>query len=162
VRGVRIVSVTDKELDAIVAFVSRNVGVTDKECHADATFTWRNAPPRKCRRCGREILDSEAAVRLRGELLACPDCEPAAAKYATPCDACGRKVARHRFCNWHCRAHYYNAPAAARRKAQRRKAREGMVCTECAKTFTATRADQKWCSPACKQKAYRERNRVVG
>ena len=136
--------------------------VTDNKLRTRTTFSWRNAPPRKCRLCEREIADSEAAVRLRGELLACPDCEPAAAEYATPCDACGRKVARRRFCNWHCRAHYYNAPAAARRKAERLKARQGKVCEQCGKTFTATRSDQKTCSPACRQKAYRERKKVVG
>ena len=141
---------------------SASRSVADNECHAGATFSWRSAPPRKCRLCEREIADSEEAVRLRGELLACPDCKPSAAEYATPCEACGRKVARHRFCNWHCKAHYYNAPAAARRKAERLKARQGKVCEQCGKTFTATRSDQKTCSPACRQKAYRDRKKTAG
>jgi hypothetical protein len=63
---------------------SASRSVADNECHAGATFSWRSAPPRKCRLCEREIADSEEAVRLRGELLACPDCKPSAAEYATP------------------------------------------------------------------------------
>ncbi len=133
------------------------MSVTDNKCVSGGTFSWRNAPPRECRLCGRGIADSEPAVRIVGELLACSDCESAAAEHARPCDGCGRPVARHRFCNWHCCAHYYNAPAAARRKAQRLEARKGTTCEQCSKTFTPKRSDTKTCSAACKQKAYRQR-----
>jgi hypothetical protein len=133
------------------------VSVTHNECLTRMTFIWRNAPPRKCRLCGRGIVDSEVAIKLRGEHLACSDCRPG--PWGLPCDACGRKVAGHRFCNYRCRAHYYNAPAAARRKAQRLKARQGRTCEVCAKEFTPKRSDAKTCSGACKQKAYRQRSK---
>jgi len=42
------------------------------------------------------------------------------------------------------------------RQAHRARARE-KVCGVCGEAFTATRADAKTCSPACRQKAYRLR-----
>lgn len=32
-------------------------------------------------------------------------------------------------------------------------------CLQCGKMYHAKRCDSKWCSPACKQKAYRERKK---
>jgi hypothetical protein len=136
------------------------MSVTDNQLGNGDPFIWRNAPPRKCRRCELDIPDSEVAGRLpRGKGLGCSGCYPKAVKRIKPCEACGRKISQHRFCTWRCENHYYNAPAAARRKAQRLEARLGMTCTQCGESFTPKRRDAKTCSPACKQKAYRERNR---
>jgi hypothetical protein len=33
----------------------------------------------------------------------------------------------------------------------------GTVCKGCGAIFTAARSDARWCSPACRQKAYRRR-----
>ena len=135
------------------------MSVTDNQLGNGDPFIWRNAPPRKCRQCGRPIADSDVARKLRGEWLGCPDCFEVREQYVKPCEGCGRKVVGSRFCNFRCRAHYYNAPAAARRKAQRLEARQDMVCVQCGKTFTPRRSDAKTCSAACKQKAYRQRQR---
>jgi len=40
-------------------------------------------------------------------------------------------------------------------KQRRQEARKDMVCPVCEKTFTPKRSDAKYCSNACRQKAYR-------
>lgn len=42
-------------------------------------------------------------------------------------------------------------------KQRRQEARKDMVCPVCEKTFTPKRSDAKFCSNACRQKAYRNR-----
>lgn len=43
------------------------------------------------------------------------------------------------------------------RAAAAREANRGRVCGVCGSTFAATRADTRYCSPKCRQKAYRDR-----
>ncbi len=80
-----------------------------------------------------------------------------------PCETCGRDVVfsaddvehryrKHVFCCERCRWTYYNT-ARNQRTAQARQ----KVCEVCGEEFTAKRRDAKTCSPACKQKAYRQR-----
>jgi hypothetical protein len=59
------------------------------------------------------------------------------------------------FCSYRCEYTYHN-----RRRSRREQHLRQKVCEVCAKEFTATRAHTKTCSPACKQKAYRERNKA--
>lgn len=74
------------------------------------------------------------------------------------CEACGRAV-------WHrwpsrqpvcCEQHRYKAQAA-RRSAERHQARADRECVGCGSTFTPARSDARYCSPACRQRAYRRR-----
>jgi hypothetical protein len=80
-----------------------------------------------------------------------------------PCDTCGRAVSAvegagqyyrrlHLFCGDRCRSWYYSRLRSERAARTREK-----VCEVCDEPFTATRRDAKTCSPACKQKAYRQR-----
>ena len=46
-------------------------------------------------------------------------------------------------------------------KEQRYQKRKDTVCSVCGKVFTPKRADSKYCSNACRQKAYRERVTVT-
>lgn len=83
-----------------------------------------------------------------------------------PCDACGQTVTveeegmgrylrrLHLFCSERCRGRYYSRVRSERTAITREK-----VCEVCDKDFTATRKDQKTCSPACKQAAYRIRKK---
>ncbi len=44
-----------------------------------------------------------------------------------------------------------------RQRDLRRQARADRVCAECGGTFTPPRSDGRYCSPACRQRAYRQR-----
>ena len=59
-------------------------------------------------------------------------------------------------CSDSCRRAYQNQVRKERRTEERKK-----VCEICGEEFTATRRDQKTCSKACKQKAYRRRKKEV-
>lgn len=77
------------------------------------------------------------------------------------CDYCGRRIFSHdRLMPW--RAHYCSIEckedaAIKRRKEKRAEGRKGIKCLNCGKIFTPARNDAKYCSPACKQEAYRIR-----
>ena len=82
-----------------------------------------------------------------------------------PCGGCGMEVtvveglgqyARrlHLFCSERGRARHYNCLRSQQSVFSREK-----VCEVCQESFTATRRDAKTCSAACKQKAYRLRQR---
>jgi len=58
------------------------------------------------------------------------------------------------FCSDPCRQTYHNQLRKETRVEERKK-----VCEVCGEEFTATRRDQKTCSKACKQKAYRGRKK---
>jgi hypothetical protein len=83
-----------------------------------------------------------------------------------PCDTCERPVVYERtrrhgyypgnrvFCCYRCQYTYNNQRRSKRRQRLREK-----VCEVCGEEFTATRTHAKTCSGACKQKAYRRRQR---
>jgi len=79
-----------------------------------------------------------------------------------PCPTCQRPVRHDRtarwrprvFCCYRCEYTYHN-----RRRSMRDEHLRQKVCEVCSKEFTARRAHTKTCSPACKQKAYRQRSR---
>ena len=77
----------------------------------------------------------------------------------TACRRCGRKryyqgrgLWPHAYCTEGCARH-----ARRERRRRGRTRREG-ACRTCGQRFTATRPDARYCSPACRQQAYRERN----
>jgi hypothetical protein len=80
-----------------------------------------------------------------------------------PCGYCQRNVftestardANVILCSWRCSRHYYTALDRERRFEQRK----DTVCQTCGDEFTPKRADAKHCSPACKQKAYRDKHK---
>ncbi len=82
-----------------------------------------------------------------------------------PCEGCGRGVFnqtngrshKHAFCCQQCQRDYYSA----RQREKRVKARQ-KVCELCGKDFVAARRDALTCSPACRQKAYRQRPQTTG
>lgn len=69
------------------------------------------------------------------------------------CTVCGRIVTgRNKYCSDRCRNDAY-----LERRRQRHAASLRKTCAVCGKPFTAKRADAIYCSPACKQAAYRGR-----
>ena len=71
------------------------------------------------------------------------------------CQNCGHSTRRGRFCSDACRYAYHN-----RKRHLRTAANWDKVCEVCGEEFVATRIDTKTCSPACRQKAYRQRARA--
>jgi len=133
-----------------------------------------------CANCERPIGESELVYRVRvtspsflmmgahGSVIAvlCRDCGDKVNRYfldAKPCEYCQRPVrnqlsqvfVKHVVCSNQCRAPIDAAQARERRiqLAANRKS----SCETCHRNFTPKRADTKHCSPACKQKAYRQR-----
>lgn len=69
------------------------------------------------------------------------------------CIVCGRIVeGRGKYCSQRCVNDAY-----MERRRQRHEAQLQKVCAVCGKPFTAKRVDAEYCSPACKQSAYRRR-----
>ena len=133
------------------------------------TFIIRNMKryPDTCAQCGRTIPEHEPAGKRKidrngqsgaGALaLLCHDClaDDAASTHTgpfVPCIGCGRPLdtAGERFgpyCTDRCRQ-------VGRRNSQPKK----KLCQQCSREFTPPRRDAKFCSAACKQKAYRTNN----
>jgi len=65
-----------------------------------------------------------------------------------------------RYCSGQCAKAVWRARAKARRLAARA-AREDVTCRVCGQAFTPKRADAVYCGPSCRQKAYRQRQRVT-
>jgi hypothetical protein len=68
----------------------------------------------------------------------------------------GSKVVR-TFCSEDCRRAVFDILAKAKRLAARADARAGRKCEDCGETLDADRSDARYCSPACRQRAYRRR-----
>ena len=137
----------------------------------------------KCGYCQRDLPQDQAVYQYRGGFLIkinngwltsiCVDClrklngssdfKYALWRYKTepdPCVHCARPIFRYRhykarpaICCEACRWAYQNAQASQLR-AQRRGT---IVCVECSKQFQSKRTGARYCSIACKQKAYYRR-----
>jgi hypothetical protein len=132
----------------------------------------------QCPSCLRELTDdapihrvslswfsqmSPSIIRYR-----CDDC-CAELKYHTwrppiPCAGCGRPVIhdtnreppQQAFCgNEQCRR--AARAAAARELRQIRRRRRAWICRCCGEKLNTSRSDGRYCSPACRQRAYRQR-----
>ena len=127
--------------------------------------------------CGREIPLSESFVvarsygytrELRSGDPVCIECARAnpwvlrlgdgsdPADYAHVCDHCGRAF-------WGGQHRRYCSAECGERERSRRRERSAVrivgsrSCETCRKTFTPPRSDGRYCSSACRQKAYRTR-----
>jgi endogenous inhibitor of DNA gyrase (YacG/DUF329 family) len=85
--------------------------------------------------------------------------------YSGNCVACGRPVhqtdwrrVRHHYCSDRCRnAHSPGYQAGLARQARAEARGPSRPCSECGEHFEPRRSDARFCSPRCKQKAYRKR-----
>jgi hypothetical protein len=152
------------------------LAVTDMSCAVEFTAPSRNGhvialvvvERHRCGGCERDLAVDEPVWRvwwnrrgLRSICQACRRCYGWGRRYvwsSGPCEGCGRIVneARwrpRRFCSRICEDGYY----AEQRRARRAEARAGRRCDVCAELLDAGRADARYCSSACRQKAYRRR-----
>jgi len=136
----------------------------------------------QCQQCRKVIGDDELIYRFPTGYKSvwyarwggstgtiCATCVPAVEAMAgkvpwrspEPCDVCGRPIIlslrrkRPRFvvCSTTCS----NAVYSGRAWARRQRAREDRICMSCGTSFTPARRDTRYCSHACRQKAYRQR-----
>lgn len=145
-------------------------------------FGW---PKRGCDFCNRAFDEGETVYRLRfyrvggiwptlrfAFVLACADCakDNFDSYYGfdapEPCEQCGRPVIqemtrhrrKHTLCSDYCQTLFHVATSNARAKQARRKARgDTRECVVCSEVFEPARADSRYCSSPCRQKAYRRR-----
>jgi hypothetical protein len=138
----------------------------------------------KCETCKRQLTKDKPVYRLFINVweryrMVCAACEDQRAKRNTAkglptkyppwrparlCDHCSRPVVldrlarkglRYFVCGNTCRQAMQSA--TFRREHQRR--RVSQHCADCSKPFAPTRADAKFCSAACKQRAHRQTHR---
>ena len=152
--------------------------VTDDKCAARDAFATRNAPVLHCVRCGCEIAPGAPVWRQRtflgfgfaggsrrGIRPHCRKCRSSARDFAFgSCKNCGRPVYRQRdrwrrftFCCERCAQTTFVGIANTAAKAWRAKARgSSRPCKQCSKPFKPARTDARYCSNACRQRAYRQ------
>ena len=168
-----------EELERYERILARAIGgpTTDEERQRRRRQYQAEKTGEICGKCGQDLLPGEKVYRteLKWMTVLCEGCAPKYMKrdydpyglrsYLTePCDTCSRLVVfeatgrdhyrRHVFCCERCRWTYYNTARNERAAQAREKA-----CEVCGESFTATRTDARTCSPACKQKAYRQRKK---
>lgn len=119
-----------------------------------------------CGQCGQAFTPGEPIWRdLRVSGFG-PVCEPCHSKHRRftppePCNHCERPVyqpannrpRKHVFCCRACQISESAAKAKARRAAQR----DTATCLDCGEVFEPQRRGVRYCSAACKQRAYRRR-----
>jgi hypothetical protein len=130
----------------------------------------------RCERCRRPFRDAEPVVLVCWERGAwapssvCADCfgkTGLVTRRQQPCGHCGRPVfpaeyrrsrAERAYCSPECKKRFW----AEQARLWRTEAREHKTCPVCGGLFDGTRKDQVTCSPACRQKAYRQRKGAAG
>jgi hypothetical protein len=129
-------------------------------CDADLPEVYRV----RCRMC-----PSGGTWRKTAWWALCAECadEEVTEDSWAPCEGCGRPLVvigwdyiyrKRRVCCDYCRG-----LAVAREKRERRTdARAGRTCGQCNEVIDASRNDARYCSSACRQKAYRQRHRPTG
>jgi hypothetical protein len=154
------------------------VRVTVADSHGSGIVASRHArrTAEYCGRCGSAFEPDETIWRLtvphvitpyvrRWRLsVCCSGCTPdrrQRERCVRPCEHCGRPVGvlpgRRTFCSDRCTWSWYNAQRNARTAVERLARPQ---CRGCGKRFIQTRSDATTCSPACRQRVYRQRRAV--
>jgi hypothetical protein len=175
-----------EKLDPVAAEIRQLLGVTDDKRETRGRFAIRNAQNscQCCAQCGCAIAPGAPIWRQqislgRGffggwRLSIAPHCEQCKSKLSgfedpQPCKHCGRPVhqeyggrdRRFTFCCEMCAKAVHSAIASTAAKEHRAEARSPRPCEACGETFEPARADARFCSSVCKQRAYRRRNKGV-
>jgi hypothetical protein len=128
----------------------------------------------QCERCHREMASSDPIYRVEASdpgayvREACAGCCAKEWPWARwwrapePCKRCGRPVIsdkrrkrpKHITCSHECRKAVY---VAISRERRRRGWVKALACALCGASFMPKRSDARYCSVACKQKAFRRR-----
>ena len=171
-RAVQVVDADDRvtgdKCHVTETFDSRNV--TYGQCKTRPTISNRNNLNLTCYRCERDIGAGETVYRIRSNWrpvinIYCEQCHLPKDFDQGVCETCKREVyyprdrvyRRHIFCSEGCQNEHYSKVQREKRLKNRQK-----ECNECGQAFTAPRSDTKFCTSACKQRAFRQRQRRAG
>lgn len=134
---------------------------------------------KSCYECNRDFKSGEPIYRARKAVLVgrgvfrhysismlsfCHECRPYICYDEGQCEICRQTVfypwdrveRRHIFCSDDCNKQYWARYQREKRLTEREVTCQ-KVCQSCDRGFSASRSDTKFCSPACKQKHYRQR-----
>jgi hypothetical protein len=177
----------DKTLDELASEINELTSVTDDDSVSRGWRIIRNSQRdcSCCGKCGKPIASGEAVWRFRvtrnswlggynHNLAAC--CQACAendwhSKYLKPkqCSGCGRIVNSELQLQWSAKDYgYLTKPVTcceacghkvrlAKQRRKRTDTRGTRECQECGETFEPARTNSRFCSAACKQRAYRKR-----
>lgn len=173
---------TDNVHDEHAEAIRQIGGVTRDESDTRRRTTIRNAQWNcsQCAKCGDALAPDAPVWRQRVRLgpgffgghsdTVAPLCERCRADWkefrgAEPCENCGRPVHQeynrriylYTFCCSTCE----RAVRVAEARERRTDARDTRQCRTCGETFEPTRTDARFCSSACRQRAYRRRKAVT-
>jgi hypothetical protein len=172
-------SVADRETDKERAARAQS-NTYNHAAHIEAEYDGPNLPGAikheaartalLCGRCARDIGPEEPVHRERWNAVSCSHCSRRG-NGLSPCDGCGRPAwdsrprpkvwdgfsyGKRTFCCGSCQDTYYRRRRSERLAAER--LNDGpRHCDECNKVMDGQRADSRYCSPACRQRAYRQR-----
>jgi hypothetical protein len=173
---------TSNALDEHAERIRQVLGVTADESAAQRRSIIRNAQATcaHCAKCGCTLAPEAPIWRQRMRLgpgffgghsdTVAPVCEQCRADWkefrgAEPCENCGRPVHQQDGQRWHLRTFCCSTCERAVRvtaaREQRSDARGTRKCKTCGETFEPTRTDARYCTPACRQRAYRGRKAVT-
>jgi hypothetical protein len=170
-------SATDTVREEAAARIQELLGVTDDDPDTWRRVNIRNAAEngRHCAECNNEFAPGEPVWRFRkmvGRFFGfcysfAPHCERCASgdyhhfEKPRPCAGCNRPVhsttPRWQSASVICCEDCGHKARAIRNRAARAERRGTRDCECCRKMFTPSRSDSRFCSVACKQRAYRQR-----
>ena len=127
-------------------------------------YSFGNSIHRGCLNCAEEALSRppatlRSALRVIGGVErhvlrdSCPECGRVVIVIRAEAPPRGRRRAAY-YCSEKC-SHTRRLRTAREERARAR----SKVCEVCAQAYTATRRNAETCSPACRQRAYRQRRR---
>ena len=162
-------TVTDNNLVSAPPFINRNKPIDEWMCRRSLALIAKRTAWH-CGSCGTAIpagapvWRSKVLVGKWGKYwlsVVCRDCSRSKADPVDQCIQCGRGVGgrssimrQHIYCSDHCDSLHH----AAIQRQKRTDARGTCDCDSCGEAFTPKRADSKYCSSKCRQKAYRQRH----
>ena len=127
-----------------------------------------------CYYCGQDIPAKQPVWRIRARKGVRIKCRACASKHhkghdkgqKDACEGCGRTVwlypvwcrrPKRVWCSWLCRRKKTTTEIIEKRSKERAERRGDRVCAVCGGFFTPKRSDGLTCSPACRQKRYRQK-----
>lgn len=106
---------------------------------------------RTARASGRQILS-----------VVCTSCAPHGARFPRICGVCDRPFSTKRSEHLACCGDHDLVVRQQQRRLKRKNARGKRRCDQCGDRYQPVRTDSAFCSSACRQKAYRERQKKLG
>jgi hypothetical protein len=156
-----------KQTRDLIAKATGKPPPTDAEREAFVRMRGLTVTAERCYECDAELTKTVCRVRIRGNWIV-PVCPACARKADHPygygwhsdsgrCEGCGRKVIEPSRWTWGGRRIVACSERCRERARRLRPQPAARKCDSCGKSFKPSRVDARYCSSACRQKAYRRR-----